>query len=495
MDTSTPLQPDRVGDDVREMPRTLHVDDSEDDALLSPHGLRAATGPAALPRVDGEAGPRSAPSAPASVIELAHFDSLTRLPNRESFVRHLDSALQGAPRGPAPALVVIDIDRFRLVNESHGFHAGDAVIREAGATLAAMTGDRSLTARLAQNTFAMFLPANASRRTAAAFARGLARRFSQGFRVRDCEAHFTLSVGISLFPEHGREVDELLCSAESATRMAKAAGGNAIRLHDPEMTRAAARKLALENALRSAVDRQELRLAYQPFVDLSTGHVVGAEALLRWDHPVFGTVSPSEFIGLAEESGLIGPMGQWALEQALRDTKSIRDRGHRDFRIAVNVSPAQFRYTALAEEVLGALERAALPPDALELEITESLALDESARTVAALAALRRFGVRLAIDDFGTGFASLSSLKRFPFDTLKVDKGFIAGLPGNREDCAIVASLAALARGLGVMLHAEGIETSAQARWLRDAGCSRAQGFHFGTPESLDDLERLLDAK
>lgn len=555
-----------------DLPRILLVEDSEDDALLVQHELRAAVGPASYRRVDDEASLRDALKSPwdlvicdhrmpgfdstralalvkeqaphtplviysghlesdravaamragahdfvdkhdrarlapvvqrelrgskirrdqlqaeASVIELAHFDPLTRLLNRDSFAARLDGTLSRSNRADAPALLVIDLDRFRRVNDSHGYAVGDCAIREAGDLLATMAGERTSAARLGPNKFALFLPRNPSERTALAFARRLAQRFEEGFRLPEGEIHFTVSVGLALAPGHGECAGELLRNAESACHQSKATGGNRIHVYDRAMNVAAARKLALENALRLAVEREELTLAYQPIVDLESGALVAAEALLRWDHPVLGPVGPGEFIGLAEESGLIAPMGQWALERALADTRSILERGHENFRMAVNFSAAQFRIENIADHVHMALARAAVPPGALEIEITESLALDRTSGTTGALASLRRAGVHLAIDDFGTGFASLSALQRFPFDILKIDKGFIAGLPGGREDCAIVGSLAALSRGLGTTLHAEGVETRAQHDWLVAAGCQRAQGHLYGRAASAGQL-------
>ncbi len=557
-----------------ETPRILLVEDSEDDALLLQHELRATVGPASYERVDDEAGLRAAlasgpwdlvicdhwmpgfdselalgivkaqaPGTPlvifsgtldperavaamqagahdfidkhdrarlvpvvlrelngarvqrdkfaaqATVIELSHFDTLTRLPNRESFTERLQADLSAPRRGENPALFVFDIDRFHRVNESHGFEAGDAAIRAAGAALAAIAGERTAAARLGPNKFAIYLAANNGERTAMAFARNLARRFAEGFRLPGgTEVHFTLSAGISLATGGSSDAGALLRDAESAAHVAKANGGNAILVYDPAMNAMAARKLTLENALHVAVGRSELQLAYQPVVFLASGRVVGAEALLRWDHAVLGPIGPGEFVGLAEESGLIGVLGQWALDKALADARSIRERGHSDFRISVNVSAAQFRDTSLAESVHLALGRAGVPPEALELEITESLALDESDNTAEALASLRRAGVRIAIDDFGTGFASLAYLKRLPFDTLKIDRGFVSGLPDSREDCAIVSALAALATGLDCTLHAEGVETEAQRDWLLRAGCHRAQGYLLGRPASAASL-------
>jgi diguanylate cyclase (GGDEF)-like protein len=428
-----------------------------------------------------------------SVVELSTIDRLTRLPNRDAFANHLDAALANPETlGEAPALLVLDIDRFRRVSETWGEESADLLIRDIANLLAEIGGRRSAVSRLAHDKFAIFLAGNLSRRTAVAFAGRLARRFEEGFHKPGGEVHFTLSTGVALYPDQGTDARRLIRNAESASAAVRAAGGNGMRTYDPRLNIEAARSLALENALRSAIDNEELTLAYQPFLDTKTGAICGAEALLRWEHPMLGPVPPSEFVALAEESGLIAELGQWALERAITDARSVRERGIDDFCVAVNVSPAQFRDPRLLAKVLSALERGGLPASALELEITETIAMEDSAHTVELLKGFREAGIRVALDDFGTGFSSLGYLKRFPFDVIKIDRCFVSGLPGGREDKAIIAAMAALANGLGITLHAEGIEDPTQLDWLRDHGCQRGQGYLFGVPASIGDLMRRL---
>lgn len=420
--------------------------------------------------------------ADSSVLELANFDPLTRLPNRSSFSTSLEAQLAESANGEHPALVVFDIDRFRGVNESYGLATGDALLRAIGEVLAAMIGRRTFLSRLSHDVFAVFLPGNATERTAQAFARRLARRFAEGFRVQGGEYHFTLSMGIAFSPHHGVDAATLIRNAENARYGAKNRGGNQIKCYESAMNAQAERRLTLENALHHAVERRELKLAWQPIVQMGSNRVVGAEALLRWQHPALGLVMPDEFIAVAEETGQIVALGDYALKQACSEMRALRDRGLGSLRASVNVAAAQFREPGLTERVLQVLRETGLPASALELEITESSAMESAGHTVRTLESLRAAGIGVALDDFGMGFSSLGYLKRFPIDVLKVDRAFIAGLPGCREDAAIVSALSALAHGLNVTLHAEGVETEAQRDWLLQRGCHRIQGYLFGRP-------------
>jgi diguanylate cyclase len=420
--------------------------------------------------------------ADSSVLQLANFDALTRLPNRASFSAALDAQFASGTTGERPALVVFDIDRFRRVNESYGLATGDALLRAVGEVLAEMIGRRTFLSRLSHDVFAVLLPGNATEHTAQAFAQRLARRFAEGFTVQGAEYHFTLSMGIAFYPHHGADAATLIRNAESARYGAKNHGGNQIKRYESAMNAQAERRLTLESALHHAVGRNELKLAWQPIMLTGSNRIVGAEALLRWQHPSLGLVMPDEFIAVAEETGQIASLGDYALKQACSEMRALHDRGLGRLRASVNVAAAQFREPGLTERVLDVLAETGLPPSALELEITESAAMESAGHTVRTLESLRAAGISVALDDFGMGFSSLGYLKRFPIDVLKVDRAFIAGLPGSREDAAIVSALSALAHGLNITLHAEGVETVAQRDWLLLRGCHRIQGYLIGRP-------------
>ncbi|APV51370.1 hypothetical protein BWI17_17745 [Betaproteobacteria bacterium GR16-43] len=435
---------------------------------------------------------RARDTAESSVVRLSRFDPLTHLPNRGFFGERVSQALAEHPGRGMPALVYFDIDRFMRINESFGYPAGDALMRQVAQRLQDFSGRGAILGRAGRDEFAVFLPANADPFSARRYAELLAARFADGFPLHGQEIFLTLSIGVSLFPDHGGDEAALARNAESAMFSAKRLGGNRIQIYERALNHSASRKLKLENALRHAVEKNELFLQYQPVADAMSGRVESVEALVRWRHPEYGIIPPDQFIPLAEETGLITPIGDWVLDTALTQTRFWRDQGFEDLSIAVNFSAEQFRDPMLPAKVMAALDRAQMPPDSLEIEITESVAMEDASAAIARLRALKDLGIRLAIDDFGTGYSSLSYLKRFPIDVLKIDKSFVQSLPDDEEDAAIVTTLSVLGHSLQLTLHAEGVETVQQAHFLRKLGCHRIQGHWLARPLKPADVVALL---
>lgn len=437
---------------------------------------------------------RAKRNAESSVIQLSRYDSLTRLPNldhlREVMSRSLAETNQ---RGLSPAVMCFDLDRFMRINESFGYAAGDALIRQIAARLQRAAGKGNIVARLGQDEFAIFTPDNADPFTARQYADRIAREFNQPFLLNGQEFFMTISCGIALFPEHGSEPATLLKNAESAMFSAKSRGGNRNLLYVREINFETGYQLKLENSLRQAVARNELFLMYQPILDVQSGRIVATEALVRWNHPDLGLVPPDEFIHIAEETGLIVDMGDWILLEACRMTRAWQLAGHPDLRVAVNFSANQFNLGDAASNVSRVLRESGLSAESLELEITERIAMSDVDSAITTLRSLKQTGAAIAIDDFGTGFSSLSYLKRFPIDVLKIDKSFVRDLPGDEEDAAITRTICVLGNSLHLTLHAEGVETADQLDFLRSIGCQRAQGYHIARPMRADDVPKFLE--
>ncbi len=436
---------------------------------------------------------RAKERAEQSVVRLANYDALTQLPNRSLFIDLVQLRLgEHTPQSPQAALLFLDLDRFMRINDSFGYPTGDALIRQVAMRLQAATSVSDVVARLGQDEFALFLDAVESPAAAQAVAQGVMQRFSAAFVQGGQEFFLTASGGLTLFPDHGADVEGLLRNAESAVFEAKRRGRNNVQLYRPEMTNGSGRRLKLENDLRHAVEREELFVAYQPVVDLRTHAIIGAEALVRWRHPEFGVVPPDQFIGLADESGLIIEIGEWVLNAACAQTQDWRERYRDDLFVAVNFSAAQFRDESLPGRIAQVLGATRLPARALEIEITETVAMENAESTIRVLEALKRMGVRISIDDFGTGYSSLAYLKRFPIDILKIDKSFVRDIRVDADDAAIVRTIAALGRSLKLLVHAEGVESEEQAGFLEREGCDRIQGYWIAKPLEPAELERRL---
>lgn len=424
---------------------------------------------------------------------LSSFDHLTGLPNRALFADRLAQAMLNARRfSRDTAVMLLDLDHFHLVNETLGPPAGDAVLVEMARRLSLQVRDGDTVGRRSGNEFG-FVMANLSHELDVV---ALAQRMLEAIAVPVDHGGQSLaitgSIGVAVGPRDGDSADALLKSADAALMRAKSAGRNSFAFYSPDMEADAARHLSLEAALRLALSREELSVVYQPQVSLDSGNIIGMEALLRWNSGEFGAVTPGEFIPIAEETGLIHPIGTWVLREACEQTRRWLDLGHGHLRVAVNLSARQFRQANLVELVSQVLAETGLPAAALEVEITESALIDDVDQAIDQCRALKALGVRLSLDDFGTGYSSLAYISRFPIDKLKIDQSFIRDIVENPVNAAIATAAIVMARSLNLAVLAEGVETEAQASFLRGRHCDAIQGFLFSHPLSPEDFAQLL---
>jgi len=429
------------------------------------------------------------------ILHLAHHDTLTQLPNRVNLVSRLEQAMAQARRdGDELAMLFIDMDRFKNINDTLGHQVGDGLLVEVGQRLRALVRDSDIVARLGGDEFVLVLTGVGRRgaSAAASVARKLVADLGRPYKVAGHELHSTPSIGIGLFPTDGEDTDTLMKNADTAMYQAKAAGRNNFQFFTHAMNEARGERLALEVGLRCAIEKCQLSLHYQPQVDLDSGHVVGLEALLRWQHPELGWIPPLKFIPIAEDTGLIESIGAWVLEQALAQVALWRTGGHPTLRVAVNLSAQQLRHDGLVTQVAQALQRHGLPGQALELEITESMAMQDPARTAELLRRLREQGVALAVDDFGTGYSSLAYLKQLPLSCLKLDRSFVMDIEHDPNDAAICTATIQMAHSLGLAVVAEGVETRAQLDFLQRLGCDTVQGYYISKPLPADACEAFL---
>ncbi|MBI2275886.1 MAG: EAL domain-containing protein [Dechloromonas sp.] len=424
---------------------------------------------------------------------LSSYDPLTGLPNRNLFTDRLGQALLNAQRfDRQTAVILLDLDRFRMVNETLGPPAGDEVLLEVSRRLHLQVRDGDTIGRRSGNEFGFVMANLGQERDAIALAQRILDAISVPFMVADQPLVITASIGISVAPRDGSTALELLKTADTALDRAKQAGRNTFRFYSPEMDADAARRLGLESALRDALQNSELSVHYQPQISLESGNIIGMEALLRWNSPLFGAVSPAEFIPIAEETGLILPIGEWVLRTACLQTRQWLDLGLIALRVAVNLSARQFRQANLEQVIRQALADSGLPPGALELEITESAFIDDADAAIAMCRSLKGIGVKLSLDDFGTGYSSLAYLSRFPFDKLKIDQAFVRDITENPVNAAIATAAIVMARSLNLSVLAEGVETEAQASFLRGRRCDAMQGFLFSRALPPAEFEQLL---
>ena len=423
----------------------------------------------------------------------AYHDALTGLANRRLFQEHLSLALALAQRRQKEvAVLFLDLDHFKVINDSLGHTIGDALLQETAARLKNAVREGDTVARVGGDEFTIVLQELPNAQEAAIVARKVLRTIAAPMEVSGHRLYVTTSIGITVFPADGEDAETLLKNADAAMYRAKAEGRNTYQMSTRELSRSTHERMTVESGLHLALEAGEFELMYQPQIDVETMDVVGMEALLRWRHPQRGVILPDEFIRVAEERGLILPIGDWVLRQACLDARRFQERGMPRFRVAVNLSARQFRDPSLTSTVESALRDSGIPPETLELEITESMAMENVHQTMATLEQFRRRGVTIAIDDFGTGHSSLSYLKRFPIDALKIDRSFVTDVPDKFEDAAIVSSVIQLASGLGLRVVAEGVETSEQLEFLKNAGCREAQGFYFSYPAAIDELLSLV---
>jgi len=429
-----------------------------------------------------------------SIQFMAHHDTLTGLPNRSMLDERVASAIEAADDGGgAMTLAFIDLDNFKLVNDSLGHHAGDELLKIVAARMLKCVRPSDSIVRLGGDEFVVLI-IGALRRgeTVEDRLNAVRQSIAEPVMIEGRSFQVTASMGVAAYPEHGRNVTELLARADAAMYRAKEIGRDAMQVFTAELANRAHEKLQKQEELRRALARSELFLQYQPQMDLTTGRIFAVEALIRWRHPERGLVPPGDFIPLAEETGLIGPIGDWTLRAACRQNKAWQVSGLPPIVVSVNVSARQFQEKDWVERVAEALEESGLEARYLELELTESMIMEDVQQAVETMHRLEQLGVHLAIDDFGTGYSSLSALKRFPVDRLKIDRSFVKDLPADTDDAAIARAVISLAHSLQLRVIAEGVETREQIDFLRAAGCDEIQGYYLSRPIDARALQAIL---
>ncbi len=424
---------------------------------------------------------------------MAHFDALTGLPNRQLFFDLLRQMTAQAKRNAQlVAVLFIDLDRFKNVNDLHGHAVGDSLLHLVAQRLTGCVRDSDTVARLGGDEFTMILGGVVQGEDAARVARKILGDMSRPFEIDDLELSISSSIGISLFPNDDSDVEALLKKADMAMYREKSEGKDNYQFYSSTMGARALELAIMENSLKNAMEKNELTIQYQPQVGAQTGEITGLEALLRWQHPELGLISPGKFIPLAEQSGLIVPIGEWVLHEVCAQIAEWRRAGIENLRVSINLSPRQFRDRDLAKKVTRVLEEASLSPKALGLEITESTTMRDAEYAVDTLRTLKDVGVQILLDDFGTGHSSLSYLSRFPIDFLKVDRSFVNAISDSAEGPAILSAIVSLAHNLNLEVIAEGVENESQLAHLRSLDCDEIQGFHFSRPLSVDATDAYL---
>jgi diguanylate cyclase (GGDEF)-like protein len=437
----------------------------------------------------------SAREAEAKIQYLARYDTLTGLHNRSAWQEQARIALCSAARHQDKfAVLFLDLDNFKTVNDSLGHAAGDRMLALTASRLSRCLRDEDLLARIGGDEFVALLSRLSNLEEAALVADRMLAALTEPMNIDGHELHLSASIGIALYPSDGAEVDTLLKHADTAMYSAKEAGRNTYRFFIPEMNARATERLLMEADLRRALERNELILHYQPQIEAATGRPYGCEALVRWIHPQRGLVPPDHFIPLAEETGLIAPLGEWVLRTACQQQVEWRAAGLPDLIVAVNISALQFRKRDFVQMVARMLTETGADPACIELEITESALMEPSTELTDRLQDLVDLGLTLALDDFGTGYSSLSYLKRMPIARLKIDRSFVDDLPGNAEDAAVTSAALSLARDLGMQVVAEGVETHVQRDYLAERGCHAMQGYLFSRPLTVDAFANWIRA-
>jgi diguanylate cyclase (GGDEF)-like protein len=429
------------------------------------------------------------------VHHIAFHDDLTSLPNRLMLNQRLDRALSRHRRtGSKLAILFMDLDRFKVINDSLGHEVGDVLLRQVADRLRAQSREGDTVARMGGDEFVVLIENRGNLDDISACARRLVEELSAPYLLGKKDCHVTLSIGISVFPADGSDSQSLLKAADVAMYRAKEMGRNNFQYYLPSMNVHTLERLELESDLSRALERGEFLLHYQPKVEIATGLITGTEALLRWEHPVRGLVSPLDFISLAEETGLIVPIGEWVLATACAQNKLWQDMGLTKLGISVNLSARQFSDSMLLSKLTRIIHASGLDPSSLELEITESVVMSHAECAVGVLEQLKSIGVRIAIDDFGTGYSSLGYLKRFPIDTLKVDRSFIRDIPADSGDKKIARAIIAMAHALRLEVVAEGVENAEQLKFLRAQHCDAVQGYFLFRPLPVDEATDALEA-
>ena len=451
---------------------------------------------------------RNTLSAKAHTDRLAFTDEATGMPNGKVFERHVHEGLQAAKAtNTKMAVLQISIDRLKQVNESLGPHIGDLLIQQVGQRLHntdetdlsvthyGSRGEVTSVARLGGNEFGLLITGLNHLGDASSFARRYARRLSGTYLVNGQEIFVSAKVGISGYPDDGDDAIAIITNAAAALVQTKNKANDTYSFYSRNASAQAIARLTQENELRKAIDNKELELYYQPKVNIDTGHIVGAEALLRWDNAQLGRVSPADFIPIAEESGLVIPIGDWVLRNAIDRLAFWRGNGGPDVPVSVNVSALQFLKPLFAEELIDLVEARELPPQNLVLELTETALMEGGKQAVKTMHALRDFGFKLSLDDFGTGYSSLAYLKHYPMDELKIDRSFIKDMEAGESECAIVRAIVTLAKSLNLSVVGEGVETAVQLQELRNSNCDQYQGFLVSQPVPAGDFEALFANK
>ena len=427
-------------------------------------------------------------AAESRIRHMATHDALTDLPNRGLFREELETAFKGLDKGRSPALLAINLDHFKAINDSEGHAVGDEVLREVARRLSEVVAPKGLVARIGSDEFAVLLASVLAPQQAADMARAIVRTLAEPIALGARTVRLSTSIGIALAPGDGRTADALMNNAELALLKAKSEGRGTYHFFEAGMDASLQRRRQIEVGLREAVENDGLSVVFQPIVELESERIVAAEALMRWTDPKLGAISPVEFIPIAEESGLIHAMGAWIVRAAAKAAAQWPE----DVRVAVNLSAMQFKRCDLLSTVTDALVAARIAPDRLELEITESLLLEDSQANLDMLLALRRLGVRVAMDDFGTGYSSLSYLRAFPFDKIKIDRSFMADVATDAGSRVILGAVIGLGNSLGMTTVAEGVETAEQLAVVRAQGATQVQGFYFSPPVGAEKLARMI---
>ncbi len=428
------------------------------------------------------------------LYHLAHHDSLTGLPNRLLFQDRLQRAMFKAHRsGQQVALLFLDLDRFKNINDTLGHDVGDRLLQDVSGRLRDCGRQSDTVARLGGDEFAIILDDAKELKDIAVVAQKILQALAKPIMVEGFELYVTASIGISLYPADSGDVDGLMKCTDTAMYRAKDLGKNSYQFYTADMNTRAFELLLMEGSLRKALRHDQLVVYYQPQIDLLTGSLVGIEALLRWRHPEQGMISPREFIPLAEETGLIGSIGEWVMRTACTQNRAWQAAGYSPVRMAVNISARQFRQQDLTKIIAQVLDETGLEAKYLELELTESIVMQDAEATIAMLKRLNNMGVRLSIDDFGTGYSSLSYLKRFPISNLKIDQSFVHDITTDVNDAMIASSIIALAHSMDLHVIAEGVENETQLNFLRDSGCNHAQGYLLGSPTPGEDFVKFFN--
>jgi diguanylate cyclase (GGDEF)-like protein/PAS domain S-box-containing protein len=427
------------------------------------------------------------------INHLAYHDALTRLPNQSLFKDRLKQAIALSNRSDhKQAVLLLNIDRFKTINDSLGYTAGDQMLQAIAQRLTSCVRESDTVARFGADEFAVLLMQLSRGQDAANTAKAIKQAVEQAFLIDGRELFITSSIGISLYPQDGRDTPTLLKSAGVALQRAREKGCGDYEFYTSGQTSQALKQLLLESQMRPALERGEFVVEYQPQVDVKTFQLVGMEALVRWNHPALGMLQPSDFIQLAEDTGMITQIGDWVLRTAFAQNKLWLDSGFSPMRLAVNVSARQFQQSAFIGTICDLLKETNLDPALLELELTEASIMKEPEKAIDKLSKLRDLGIKVAIDDFGTGYSSLSYLKRFPIDTLKIDKTFVADVSTSEDDAAIVKAIVMMGHALDLAVIAEGVETPQQLEYLTSLGCDVIQGYLFSAPLSTESFTELL---